>query len=50
MKCPECGKETVGRNHNNRGLRCTFCWALLPDEIEQAKPKPKAKAKPASQG
>lgn len=52
MKCPTCGKQTKGIDHNRRGLRCTFCWARLPDELPKpkpkarAKPKPKAKAKP----
>ena len=48
MKCPACKKETEGRNHNKRGLRCTFCWARLPDELyeqpglpAQVRPKPK---------
>ena len=27
--CPQCGKQTEGVNHNNRGLRCTFCFARL---------------------
>lgn len=31
MICPTCGAETQGRDHNGRGLRCTSCWALLPD-------------------
>ena len=39
MKCPTCGRQTKGRDHNKRGLRCTFCWARLPD-------KPRAKRKP----
>ena len=38
MICPFCGEETEGRNHNNRGLRCTFCWypltvALVPAPV-----------------
>ena len=41
MRCPTCGKQTKGRDHNKRGLRCTFCWALLPD----VPPKPKRRAK-----
>lgn len=27
--CPACGKQTEGVNHNNRGLRCTFCFGRL---------------------
>ena len=58
MKCPTCGEKTEGRNHNGRGLRCTFCWALLPDEsdppemptFEPESPEPKRvrKRKPAA--
>ncbi|GIK36562.1 MAG: hypothetical protein BroJett011_03950 [Chloroflexota bacterium] len=33
MICPNCGQETKGINHNNRGLRCTGCWTALPLEI-----------------
>lgn len=46
MKCPECGKQTEGRDHNKRGLRCTSCWALLPDMPEPPKPKRRRKPKP----
>ena len=45
MKCLECGKQTKGRDHNKRGLRCTFCWALLPGKA----PKPKRKQKPQAE-
>ena len=59
MKCPTCGKQTEGRNHNKRGLRCTCCWALLPDEVLEKRTfdsetpaveasKPKRRRKPAS--
>lgn len=41
MTCPTCGKQTKGRDHNKRGLRCTSCWALLPNEP----PKPKRRRK-----
>jgi len=34
MICPFCQAETDGVNHNNRGLRCTACWALLPSMPE----------------
>jgi hypothetical protein len=49
MKCPTCGEETKGRDHNERGLRCTSCWALLPVELPKP-PKPRSKRvrKPAS--
>jgi len=55
MKCPTCGKQTEGRDHNHRGLRCTSCWALLPDKpdppevltFEPEPPKPRRKAGPA---
>jgi hypothetical protein len=47
MKCNECGAETPGVDHNNRGLRCTFCFARLygaePEEAP-ATPEPEAKA------
>lgn len=35
MICPTCKIETDGVNHNNRGLRCTACWALLPVPTEK---------------
>lgn len=41
MKCPTCGKQTKGVDHNQRGLRCTSCWERLPD----APPKPRRKQK-----
>ena len=44
MKCPECGKQTKGRDHNNRGLRCTFCWARLPEPRRRAKAKVQVEA------
>jgi len=44
MKCPTCGKQTKGVDHNQRGLRCTSCWALLPDEP----PKPAQRRKRAA--
>lgn len=34
MKCPNCGEQTEGINHNGRGLRCTACWVLLSNELE----------------
>jgi len=43
MKCPTCGEQTEGVDHNDRGLRCTFCWALLPDKPLPAQAKSKAK-------
>jgi len=48
MKCPNCGEETEGRNHNGRGLRCTFCWALLPEPVKVEPPKPKRTHRPAA--
>lgn len=44
MICPACGAETKGLNHNNRGLRCTNCWELLP--VEEEKPGVEAKETP----
>ena len=52
MKCPVCGEQTKGIDHNGRGLRCTACWALLPveappepaPEVVVVPEKPKAKA------
>jgi len=44
MKCPACGKQTEGRDHNKRGLRCTFCWARVPDELPEP-PKPRRRRK-----
>jgi DNA-directed RNA polymerase subunit RPC12/RpoP len=41
MKCNECGAETPGVDHNNRGLRCTFCFARLVVE-PAATPEPEA--------
>jgi hypothetical protein len=42
--CPECGKQTEGINHNERGLRCTNCFSLLPahaeDSTVQKPPRP----------
>ena len=46
MKCPTCGKQTEGIDHNKRGLRCTFCWARLPDEPPKPRRKRQPKAKP----
>lgn len=46
MKCPTCGKQTKGRDHNNRGLRCTFCWARLPDDASLEPPQPPKLPKP----
>jgi len=40
MKCPVCSEQTTGTNHNGRGLRCTFCWALLPVVVDVTTPKP----------
>jgi hypothetical protein len=40
MKCPECSKETQGANHNNRGVRCTFCWVILPLSKPEPVPEP----------
>lgn len=45
MKCPTCGEQTEGRNHNKRGLRCTCCWALLPNELPKPRRRRKARAK-----
>lgn len=39
MKCPTCGKQTKGVNHNKRGLRCTSCWALLPEPKRKPRQK-----------
>lgn len=36
MICRECGAETPGINHNNRGLRCTACFARLVATAEPA--------------
>lgn len=30
MKCQACGRDAKGVNHNGRGPRCEYCWALLP--------------------
>ena len=48
MKCPTCGEDTTGIDHNGRGLRCTACWALLPTpepapEVVAVPEKPKVK-------
>ena len=50
MKCPECGEDTKGIDHNGRGLRCTACWELLPEPepapevvVVPEKPKPKTR-------
>ena len=40
MKCPVCGEQTTGIDHNGRGLRCTFCWALLPAVVDAKTPEP----------
>ena len=56
MKCPVCGEQTTGIDHNGRGLRCTACWALLPVVVDAKTPEPasrvavpeKPKAIPAS--
>jgi len=47
MKCPVCGEQTKGIDHNGRGLRCTACWELLPEpepapEVVVVPEKPKA--------
>lgn len=43
MKCPTCGKETKGVDHNKRGLRCTSCWARLPDKPARSRQKRKGR-------
>ena len=40
MKCPVCGEQTMGIDHNGRGLRCTACWALLPVVVDAKTPEP----------
>jgi len=54
MKCPVCGEQTKGIDHNGRGLRCTFCWARLPVPEPASRvavpEKPKAVPKRASGG
>lgn len=45
MKCPTCGKQTKGRDHNKRGLRCTWCWAPLPKPKRSHKPKAEVEVK-----
>jgi hypothetical protein len=34
--CPECGNQTEGNNRNGRGLRCTFCLAVLDPALAVA--------------
>ena len=48
MKCPTCGEQTKGRDHNKRGLRCTVCWARLPDKPPEL-PKPKRRRKTSAE-
>lgn len=39
-KCNTCGKTGEARNHNGRGLKCTFCWS---DNLTAAKSTPNPK-------
>lgn len=43
MKCPECGRQAKGANHNKRGRRCEWCWERLPDEPPKLKRRRKLK-------
>jgi len=45
MICPICHSETEGNDHNGRGLRCTFCWELLPAPVPE--PAPPVEVEPA---
>lgn len=56
MICPHCKNETRGRDHNGRGVTCTFCMGRLalthpePEMVvikeEPVMAKPKRKGRP----
>lgn len=53
ITCPNCGEQTEGVNHNDRGWRCTNCFTRLPAKLEaevhkKAEAKAEAEAKQAA--